>query len=471
VLFIKKLVTTGLTLLAFCALSAGPALAQTETFAYVTNADDGTVSVINPTDGSIVATISVGFQPYGIAAAPDGTRVYVANFGSSNVSVIDTATNRVVETVRVGPSPKGIAVTPDGTKVFVANNSYVGTVSVIDLTDYGVTTIPVGRYPSGIAFTPETPPRAYVTNTGSKNITVIDTARNEPMISSSVGGKPEGIAIDDDGIAYVALRNWGLLVMDTTNSNSYYTIRQSGTPVGVAVSGKRVYETDNGGGLLHIGDFSGVIPTWNTITIGPAPLGVAVTPDQSQAWVAISNEYEIPEAPGNVSIVDTAATSPAVLKAPIGTAGQPTWIAFATLDIGGDDPESYDFDLALKRIKILQRGRHKDYFWVNGKITLDPESDGLNLPEEDSSITIGPTTFEIPAGSFVNRARGRLLFFRGMVGETWLRVILFKRGHEGQYRVTVFGKKGAFPKITNPVTVGLVLGNDSGEAKKRAVIR
>jgi len=259
--------------------------------------------------------------------------------------------------------------------------------------------------------------------------------------------------------------------MDTTSANSYYTIRQSGTPVGVAVSGKRVYETDNGGGLLHIGDFSGVITTWNTITIGPAPLGVAVTPDQSQAWVAISNEYEIPEAPGNVSIVDTAATSPAVLKAPIGTAGQPTWIAFATLDIGGDDPESYDFDLALKRIKILQRGRHKDYFWVNGKITLDPESDGLNLPEEDSSITIGPTTFEIPAGSFVNRARGRLLFFRGMVGETWLRVILFKRGHEGQYRVTVFGKKGAFPKITNPVTVGLVLGNDSGEAKKRAVIR
>ena len=473
----KNLLSVGIAVLAFCVLSTG--LAQAQTLAYVTNADDNTVSVINPTDGSTVATISVGLQPYGIAATPDGTRVYAVNALSNTVSVIDTATNTVAATIPVGAFPKGIAILPDGTKAYVANHSG-GTVSVIDLTTNTVSgIIGVGSGPSNIAFTPESPPRAYVTNTFSGNLSVIDTGADVVLVSSiGVGGNPEGIAIDADGIAYVANRANGVNVIDTSVIFPTF-ILLPGRNVGVAVSGKRVYVTNNGNGLLQVGDFSGwapgtfpgPTPTWNTINIGPQPVGVALTPDQSQAWVANSAEFAIPAAPGNVAVVDNTATPPAVFGSPISAGAQPTWIAFATLDTGGSTPETFDFDLALQRIKIFQHGRQKDYFWVNGRIILAPESDGINLPEEDFSITIGPTTYDLPAGSFVGRWGSRILVFRGMVGDAWMQVFVFKTRQEGHYGLTVLGRRGAFPGITNPVTVGLVLGNDSGEATKTAFIR
>jgi YVTN family beta-propeller protein len=461
---------TGLAFLALLGLMTG--VAEAQTFAYVTNADDNTVSVINPTDGTTVAIVGVGAHPYGIAATPDGTRVYVVNSLSSTVSVIDTATNSIAATIPVGAYPKGIAITPDGMKAYVANHS-AGTVSVIDTATNTVSgIIGAGSGPSHIAFTPETPPRAYVTNTFSANLTVIDTATDVVLVPGLYigGGQPEGIAIDADGIAYIGNRQNGVNVVDTT-LNSAQFIPLSGRNIGVAVSGKRVYVTNNGHGLLQVGDFSGSTPTWNTIAIGPQPLGVALTPDDSQAWVANSAEYAIPADPGHVGVVDNTTTPPTLVGTPIAAGSQPTWIAFASIDTGGDDTEDYDLDLALRRIRILQRGRHKDYFWVDGKITLDPESDGLNLPGEDASLTIGPTTFHIPAGSFESHRGGRLLSFRGLVGETRLRVMLIRGRSEGKYRLIIFGKKGKFPGIASPVTVQLVLGNDSGEATKKAFIR
>jgi YVTN family beta-propeller protein len=56
---------------------------------------------------------------------------YITNANSSNVSVIDTATNTVIATISVGTTPGGVAVTPDGSKVYVANG-YTNTASVIE---------------------------------------------------------------------------------------------------------------------------------------------------------------------------------------------------------------------------------------------------------------------------------------------------------------------------------------------------
>ena len=62
----------------------------------------GKVSVINTTDNTVAATVTVGTNPYGVAVTPDGSKVYVANAGSNSVSVISTATNAVTATVTVG---------------------------------------------------------------------------------------------------------------------------------------------------------------------------------------------------------------------------------------------------------------------------------------------------------------------------------------------------------------------------------
>ena len=49
---------------------------------------DGTVTVINTLDRTVVATIAVGSLPMNVAVTPDGSKVYVSNSGSDTVSVM-----------------------------------------------------------------------------------------------------------------------------------------------------------------------------------------------------------------------------------------------------------------------------------------------------------------------------------------------------------------------------------------------
>jgi len=83
-------------------------------FAYVANAGNDTISVIDTGTNTIVATVNlpVGTQPRAIAITPDGTRAYVTNNSNATVSVINTANNTVVATLSVGFGPAGIAITP-----------------------------------------------------------------------------------------------------------------------------------------------------------------------------------------------------------------------------------------------------------------------------------------------------------------------------------------------------------------------
>ena len=55
---------------------------------YVCNQDDGTVSVLDGSTNTVLATVPVGTEPDGIAVNPTTNRVYVANFGDDTVSVI-----------------------------------------------------------------------------------------------------------------------------------------------------------------------------------------------------------------------------------------------------------------------------------------------------------------------------------------------------------------------------------------------
>ncbi len=59
----------------------------------------------------------------GAVAAEAAPFAYVTNVNSNTVSVIDTATNTVVATVpvRSNDNPEGVAITPDGAFAYVAN--------------------------------------------------------------------------------------------------------------------------------------------------------------------------------------------------------------------------------------------------------------------------------------------------------------------------------------------------------------
>lgn len=85
-------------------------------YIYVTNQNDGTVSVIMASSNTVVNTVAVGSYPHGMAANPVDNYVYV---GSNPLSVINTEDNTVVDTIDLGISYWGIAITPDGSAVYV----------------------------------------------------------------------------------------------------------------------------------------------------------------------------------------------------------------------------------------------------------------------------------------------------------------------------------------------------------------
>ena len=72
---------------------------------YVTNGNDGTVSVINAATNTVTATITVGSGPRGVTVDPSTHTAYVANMNDSTVSVISADLPVPVTTVTSSRDP------------------------------------------------------------------------------------------------------------------------------------------------------------------------------------------------------------------------------------------------------------------------------------------------------------------------------------------------------------------------------
>src|SRR4029077_14517801 len=120
----------------------------------VANAANDNVSVINTATNTVIATITVGDDPNGIAITPNGNFVYVANFESANVSVISTSTNTVVATINTtGEAPLRVAISPNGNFVYVTDvNDGMSVISTASNTV--VDTIMLTNASSGIVINP-----------------------------------------------------------------------------------------------------------------------------------------------------------------------------------------------------------------------------------------------------------------------------------------------------------------------------
>jgi YVTN family beta-propeller protein len=187
---------------------------------FVTDSGSNNVTVVSDQTDLPVASIPVGTSPYGVALDWVTGDVYVANGGSDNVSVISGTTLAVVASVDVGSSPIGVVADPESGKVYVANSGS-GNVSVISDTSYSViAVVPAGLGPYGIALD-NSSNQVFVTNAGSNNLTVID-ATTDTLITSipaiARGVSLEGVAYDAaEGLVWAGGGNSYAVVVDAKN--------------------------------------------------------------------------------------------------------------------------------------------------------------------------------------------------------------------------------------------------------------
>ncbi|MGA8181467.1 MAG: YncE family protein [Desulfobacterales bacterium] len=274
----------------------GIALSPDGQFAYATNYGDGTVSVIKTADKTVMDTISVGPQPFGVAMSPNGDYAYVSNYGSNSISIIRTSDNSVEGPFPAGQGPFGISMTHDGMYAYV-NDYGTGTVSVLDTSDNSIAdTITVANGPFGIAVAPDDK-HVYVCNFGSDTVSVIQTSDNSVTQSIQVGDGPSGVAVTPNG-RYAYVTNFfenSVSVIQTSDdpegNTVFATIRDVGNAgnwidgVAVTPNGAFVYVnnyTDNTVSVIRTYDNSVI----DTINVGTKPHGgIAVSPDGNFVYV------------------------------------------------------------------------------------------------------------------------------------------------------------------------------------------
>lgn len=329
-----------------------PALAAAQPIptAYVTNQTLNVVHMFRTSDFFPLGNISVGQSPTGIAIPTSGGFALVANKGSESVSRIDLTSNTVVATIPVPGTPTSVAVLPDGSKAYVVQSTNCPlppeptpppgptptpgptpeptptpnppcTVAVIDLaSNTVVSNITVGHQPFAVAVSPNGA-FAYVTNRADATVSLINTTTDTVIDELEVGATPEGIFV---GFGEVYITN------DASNSVSVYreidfqplaTIPTGGGPLSVAVSpdGKSaIVGNDHDGTATLIN--TGVNTVRATVPVGSNPAGIAITPDSTRAIVANSTA-------GSISVVPLGGgtpTSVSVLGSPSGVAITPT---------------------------------------------------------------------------------------------------------------------------------------------------
>ena len=158
---------------------------------YVTNTGSNNITVFDKKSRRVLAMITTGKGPSGMALDQRLARAYVALSGDDTIELIDVTGGEIIDRIRLttGDQPQELALTPDG-KILLAVNKGSNTVSFIDpssLIELG--RINVGKEPNSISIHPNGI-RAFVFNTSSSTISVIDIPNKALVTTLTIDPAP-----------------------------------------------------------------------------------------------------------------------------------------------------------------------------------------------------------------------------------------------------------------------------------------
>jgi YVTN family beta-propeller protein len=327
------------------------ALSSDGSRAYVTEPSEDQLVVLDTHSGAVLATVTVGDTPSGLAVSPNGSQVWVVNTdlsattigslsttgtsttgtstsgsstvepqpntGAASVSVVSTATDSVVGTIAVdGPGPIDVAFSPDGHWAYVTNNGVLtgGSVNVIDTSTLAV----VGTYTPTTPLPPNSmgwnPTSVAVSGDGrqlwvsavndlaesrgtSDDVYVFDTATHAQLGEIPVGAGPYFMVLSADGRdAYVADKvSCDIRQIDTSTFKVVSIVRwpsNEGCPFGLAAGPDDVVYTVTGNDHTfdegHAGDAFGSVDFAPTPATAPPEATVLAEIGTDPVTVALS---------------------------------------------------------------------------------------------------------------------------------------------------------------------------------------
>ncbi|MDL5158960.1 Ig-like domain-containing protein [Actinomycetospora termitidis] len=219
---------------------------------YLQHIGGNTLTVIDTTTGTVIATPPVGQVVTGMLTSPDGRRLYVTTITNGyNVLVFDTSTNSLLQTIPIGGGAmRDMAISPDGTRVYIANNN-TGQVLVVD------------------------------TTTGTVASALVDVGLGAGDLQLSADGRR----------LYIANSQTGVVTVYNTTSKSVIATIPTGTPrtsapptITLSPDGRLAYVNNGGAGTVTVFDTT-TNTVIATVPVGTTPGRLVLTPDGSQAYV------------------------------------------------------------------------------------------------------------------------------------------------------------------------------------------
>jgi gliding motility-associated-like protein len=313
-----------------------------------------------------------------------------------------------------GTSPITATVSVSAASVpyaYVAN-SISNNVSVIDVgTNAVIATVPVGNYPCAVAVSPDGS-QVYIANQRSNSISVISASTNSVAGTISSGSNsPIAIAVSPNGQSlYVLNLNANSVSVYSTSTYALTaSIGVGGYPVGIAVTpdGSKLYVTNSSNSISVIDVAHGVVKT--TIPAGQSPFGIVVSPDGSKVYVAIAGA-------GEVLVISTASDA-SIATIPVG-------VDPAGVTITPDGSTVYVANQFSNSVSVISTATNT----VTGTIAVGTAPTGLSVTSDGSEVyavnqksnnvsvistgsntvisTVNVGSYPISLGNFINKGTG-----------------------------------------------------------------
>jgi YVTN family beta-propeller protein len=273
---------------------------------FVTNEDDGTVTVIDARSFEVVDTIEVGQRPRGVRASRDGKWLYVALSGSpkagpgieeaklpppdrtaDGIGVIDLGELRLVRTIPSGQDPESFDLVND--HMLIVSNEETSEASIVDLDRHKVHgRVETGREPEGVTTAPDS--SVWVTSETDNQVTVIDPIEARVVATFTAGARPRAIGFTPDGAkAFITCENdASITVADVPARRPIgriglphdLTVPSPPRPMGIAISqdGHRAFVTTGRAGSVAVIDTGSGAVVASIAGVGQRPWGVAIAP-------------------------------------------------------------------------------------------------------------------------------------------------------------------------------------------------
>ena len=212
--------------------------------AYIANLGTNSITIIDSMSKEILADIVTDTKAHDVAISPDGKLAVVCNVGAGNITFIDVASKKAIHTMATDKKAITAVFSYDGNTLYVVNAG-AGNISVVDVKSKKITGTLQGAKGAMAIKPTENWSQFWLTAPADNKLLLLNSRTGALEASIDVPGEPHGLIHSPDGkTVYVGQRKLGQISMiDTASRKITKTTSLGQRPDMIAISsdGKTLY--------------------------------------------------------------------------------------------------------------------------------------------------------------------------------------------------------------------------------------